>query len=101
MKLSHIAISLMALAPVPALAQQGAPSVVVSYADLDLHSEAGVKVLDRRLAHAIRSVCGEQDGSAIAGQRFAAQRCVKEKQAQATALRDGAIASYAARLASR
>jgi len=26
---------------------------------------------------------------------------VKEKQAQATALRDGAIASYAARLASR
>lgn len=101
MKLFHIAISLMTLAPVPAFAQQTASSVVVSYADLDLHSEAGVKVLDRRLAHAVRSVCGEQDGSAIASHRFAAQRCVKKKEAEVTALRDGAIASYAARVASR
>lgn len=101
MKLFHIAISLMALAPVPALAQQAVPSVAVSYADLDLHSDAGVKTLDRRLADAVRTICGEYDGSAIAGQRFAAQRCVKEKQVDVTALRERAIASYAARVASR
>ena len=101
MKLLRIAIALMALAPVPALAQQVTSRVVVSYADLDLHSEAGVKVLDRRLANAVRTVCGVQDGSAVREQRFAAQHCVQEKQADVTALRDRAIASYAARLASR
>src|ERR1700722_2185217 len=65
MKLFHIALSLMALPPVPAFAQEVTSSVVVSYSDLNLRSEAGVKVLDRRLANAIRSVCGEHDGSAV------------------------------------
>jgi len=94
MKLFHIALSLLALTPVPAFAQEVTSSVVVSYSDLNLRSEAGVKVLDRRLANAIRSVCGEHDGSAVLAFRFAAQRCVKEKSAEVAVLRNRAIASY-------
>jgi UrcA family protein len=94
MKLFHIALSLIALTPVPAFAQEVTSSVVVSYSDLNLRSEAGVKALDRRLANAIRSVCGERGGSAVLEFRFVAQRCVKEKSAQVAVLRDRAIASY-------
>jgi UrcA family protein len=92
--LFHIALSLLALATVPAAAQEVTTSVVVSYGDLNLGSEAGVKALDSRLMSAIRSVCGAHDGTAVLEFRFAAQRCVKERRAEAAALRDRAIASY-------
>jgi UrcA family protein len=94
MKLSHIALSLLVLTPVPAFAQQVTTSVAVSYSDLNLRSDAGVKVLDRRLANAIRSACGVHNGSAVIAFRFAAQRCVKEKSAEVAVLRDRAIAGY-------
>ncbi|HEY2011721.1 MAG TPA: UrcA family protein [Rhizomicrobium sp.] len=94
MKLFHIPLSLLVLTPVAAFAQQASSSVVVSYGDLDLGSQAGVKVLDRRLASAIRSVCGEHEGTAIPERRFAAERCVREKSAEVAVLRDRAIASY-------
>ena len=101
MKLFHIALSVLVFAPAAAFAQPATPSVAVSYADLDLGSNAGAKTLDRRLANAVRTVCGEHDGSAVAARRFAAQRCITQKQAEVATLRDRAIASYAARLASR
>ena len=94
MKLSHIALSLLALAPVPAFAQQVTPPVVVSYGDLNLRSEAGVKAFDHRLESAIRAVCGVHDGSAVREFRFAARACVKQKSAEVAALRNRAIASY-------
>jgi len=94
MKLSHIALSLLVLAPVPAFAQEVKSSVAVSYSDLNLRSEAGVKAFDRRLANAIRTVCGVHDGSAVLEYRFAAQRCATEKRAEVAALRNRAIASY-------
>ena len=94
MKLLPIALSLLTLAPVPAFAQQVTSSVVVSYSDLNLRSEAGLKAFDRRLTRAIRAVCGVEDGSAVREFRFAAQACVKQKSAQVTALRDRAIAGY-------
>ena len=94
MKLFHIALSMLALAPLPTFAQEVTPSIVVSYGDLNLRSEAGVKAFDHRLANAIRSVCGEHDGSAVLAFRLAAQACVKEKSAEAAVLRDRAIASY-------
>lgn len=94
MKLSQIALSLLVLAPVSAFAQEAPTSVAVSYSDLNLKSEAGVKTLDRRLASAIRTVCGEHDGSALLANRFAAQRCAKEKRAEVAVLRNHAIASY-------
>jgi UrcA family protein len=101
MKLFHIALSLLTLAPVTAFAQEVPTRIVVSYSDLNLRSEAGVKAFDRRLANAIRSACGEHDGSAIAGHRFAAQRCVTEKRAEVAALRDRAIAGSPETLAAR
>jgi UrcA family protein len=94
MKLSHIALPLLVLAPVSAFAQEAPTSVAVSYRDLNLKSEAGVKTLDRRLASAIRAVCGEHDGSVVPEHRFTAQRCLKEKRAEVAALRNRAIASY-------
>jgi UrcA family protein len=94
MKLFHIALSLLALTPVTASAQEVTSSVLVSYGDLNLRSKAGVEVLDRRLALAVRSVCGEHDGTAILALRFVAQRCVREKSAEVAALRNRAIASY-------
>jgi UrcA family protein len=94
MKLFHIALSFLVLAPVTAFAQEVPSSVAVSYGDLNLKSEAGVKVLDRRLESAIRSVCREHDGTAILALRVAAQRCVREKSAEVAALRDRAIASH-------
>lgn len=93
MKLSHIVLSLLVLAPVPAFAQEVKSSVAVSYSDLNLRSGAGVKAFDRRLANAIRTVCGVHDGSAVLEHRFAAERCVIEKRAEVAALRDHAIAS--------
>src|SRR5437762_11694754 len=94
MKLFHIVLPLLVLAPVTACAQQVTSSVVVSYSDLNLRSDAGVKTLDRRLSNAIRTVCGDHDGSAVLAFRFAAQRCVKEKSAEVTGLRNRAIAGY-------
>ena len=94
MKLFHIALSLLVLTPVPAFAQEVVSSVVVSYSDLNLRSEAGVKIFDQRLAAAVRVACGTHDGSAVLAFRLAAQRCVKEKNAEVTALRDRAIAGY-------
>jgi UrcA family protein len=90
----HIIVSLLTLTPVTAFAQQVPTSVGVSYGDLDLSSEAGVKTLDRRLATAIRSVCGAYDGSVIPERRFAVQRCLTEKRAEVAALRDRAVTRY-------
>ena len=94
MKLFHIALSMLALTPLPSFAQEVTPSIVVSYSDLNLRSEAGVRAFDRRLANGIRSVCGEHDGSAVLEFRFAARACEKEKSAEVMALRNRAIASF-------
>jgi len=58
--LPAIAFALAALATVPshAVAGEAAPTEQVSYADLDLTSEAGVTALDRRLDRAVKRVCG-------------------------------------------
>lgn len=94
MKLIHIALSLLTLTPAAAFAQDRPASVLVSYGDLNLRSQAGIKVLERRLEMAVRTVCGEHDGSVIPGHRLAAQACVREKSAEVAALRDRAIAGY-------
>ncbi len=95
MKLSHLVFSLLMAAPAAALAEPPAPSITVPYADLNLASPAGLKVLDRRLANAVRAVCQADDGTAIAERRFAEQRCVREKRAEVAGLRDQAVASFA------
>jgi len=100
MKFTAIALSLMSLATAAAGAQEARTAVTVSYADLNLRSETGLKTLDARLARAVRTVCAEHDGSVVPEHRFAVQHCMAEKRAEVAALRDRAVARYAA-LASR
>jgi UrcA family protein len=101
MKLLHITLSLLALTPVTAFAQDMTPSVPVAYSDLDLRSEAGVKTLDRRLARAVRSVCAGSEDMPTLDRRFAAARCIRQKSAEVAVLRNRAIASLPDTLASR
>jgi len=100
MKLTAIALSLMALTAASG-AQEAKTAVTVSYGDLNLRSESGLKTLDARLAHAIRTVCAEHDGSVVPEHRFAVQHCVAEKRAEVAVLRDRAVASQPQALASR
>ncbi len=60
---------LMALLPAPALAAPAAPMTsIVQVADLDLRSQAGQRLLDRRLSIAIAEVCGTASAADLAGQ---------------------------------
>jgi UrcA family protein len=59
------------------------PSVVVKYADLNLDSEAGAKALLRRVNHAARMVCGEQNDDPISRLDFAIPACVRRATDQA------------------
>lgn len=99
MKLTAIVVSLMALTAA-AHAQEAKTAITVAYGDLNLRSETGLKTFDARLAHAIRTVCAEHDGSVVPEHRFAVQHCVAEKRAEVAGLRDRAVARQSA-LASR
>jgi UrcA family protein len=97
MKIFNIALTMLALLPVAAHAQEAKPVVRVVHADLNLRTEAGVKALDRRLAWAIRSVCLASEATVDTGRRFAARRCVLKKTAEVAALRNRAVAAQAGR----
>jgi UrcA family protein len=60
---------------------------VVSYADLDLDTQAGAKTLQARIKFAARRVCGVYDGGVIAIE-FRAQRYRCAEQATARAVAD-------------
>ena len=49
------------LAAAPAQAEPEVPSVAVRTVDLDLGTAAGERALNMRIAHAVRSVCGDAD----------------------------------------
>jgi UrcA family protein len=57
-------VSMLAL-NATAFAEPAAPTVKISYADLDLNNSADVKVLYRRLASASAAVCGQVDHSIL------------------------------------
>ena len=63
---AFVSVLAAAAIAVPAIGSAAAPtkfdddSVTVSYADLDIHSEAGARVLYSRLKHASDAVCGIQ-----------------------------------------
>ena len=101
MKLFPLIVSLMALTAATASAQQTRSSVTVSYGDLNLRSEGGQKILDARLASAVRTVCGVYEGSVVPEYRDAHQRCLTEKRAEVAGLRAHALASVPQALASR
>ena len=78
----------------PALAQD-APSprsVAVSFADLDLGSEAGRSTFDNRLRQAVRQDCGTASSADLRGQNQV-DACREELTARAGQQRDVALAS--------
>ncbi|MGB3472906.1 MAG: UrcA family protein [Erythrobacter sp.] len=75
----------------PALSQNTPPSVSVSYAGLDLTSEAGRETLDRRLAQATRSVCGGKPSMRELAKMAAFRECVAATKAGYEAQRVAAL----------
>ena len=77
----------------PAIAQN-APnvrSIAVSYADLDLGSEAGRETFDNRLRQAVRELCGHASSSDLRGQNRI-DTCREQLSARAAQQRDIALA---------
>ena len=86
-----------ALIATPATAQtpiSAGGQLVVSYADLDLSSEAGVRTLDRRIRTAVQQACGPVSDFDPAGKNRA-RDCQEQTLAAARAQRDVAIAAAA------
>ena len=73
----------------PALAQP-TPSVEVSYGDLNLASTAGREILDRRIANAAASLCGEARAVELTW-NAAVQACRSETIALTQPQRDAAV----------
>ena len=91
-----IALVALAAAPAPAIAQPQGDSrqLVVSYADLDLSTEHGVRILDQRLRFAAHSACGPTSDADPAGKNEA-RECRAETLALARTQRDTAVAGLA------
>lgn len=89
------AVPLFAFAPQPVAAQNAnidAHTQVVSYNDLDLTSEADVRILDRRIRSAVEAACGPTSDADPAGNNDV-RRCRAETSALIEARRDVAIAA--------
>lgn len=82
----------LTVSAVPAIAAERA--VEVRYGDLDLSTEAGVAKLQKRVALAVKQVCGVADVRNIA-ERQDMLRCRKEASSRSS--RDVALALDAAR----
>jgi UrcA family protein len=88
----RIACVVLAAAPIAmvaggAQAQESgdAPAhMAVSYADLNLNSDAGIAVLYKRLRHAARQVCGDGDTTSLSRGRDQTN-CINNAMSQAVA----------------
>lgn len=88
----RVAFVVLAAAPITMLAsvapaQQSAdarPQMTVSYADLNLNSDAGIAVLYSRLKNAARQVCGDWDTRDLS-RGLAATACINKAMSQAVA----------------
>ncbi|MEO6387383.1 MAG: UrcA family protein [Croceibacterium sp.] len=92
--LPAIAFALAALAstvPSAAFAQDEPRTERVIYSDLNLASDSGIKVLDRRLDRAVRIVCGDMDPR-IMFVPPAVARCQRTVRSSITPMREHAIA---------
>jgi UrcA family protein len=94
-----IAAAAVAFGAAPAPARDSAPVPaqirIVRYADLDLATQAGRSALDRRLAFAVREVCGSASDADLHGKNVV-RRCLAQTARAASARRDAALASTAA-----
>lgn len=83
--------TLLAFTATPALAEPVTASSTVQTADLDLSSAKGQQALDRRLALAVKEVCGTASDADIAGKNDV-RRCRSETLANLAGERDQRIA---------
>ncbi|QIQ86034.1 UrcA family protein [Erythrobacter sp.] len=67
-------------------------SADISYADLDLSSEAGQAIFDRRIEAAVEAVCGRTEGRPTFDR--AVRECQAETRIAAKTSRDLAVAKY-------
>jgi UrcA family protein len=81
-----------AIAAIPATAQE-APSVTVSFADLNLSSARGTAIFDRRIKNAIANVCGGVAPRDVGARRIY-NRCLEETALAVEPKRDLAVAEY-------
>ncbi len=68
MNIRHTLLAAFAgiIAVAPAAASPSTPSKhIVRYSDLDLTKEAGRATLDRRINHAVRTVCGSASSASL------------------------------------
>lgn len=86
------AFALPLTAPLSAAQANEGATVSVSYADLDLSSEAGQEIFDRRIDRAIEQVCGSLTGRPTFD--ASVRSCQLETQAVAKQSRDLAVANY-------
>jgi UrcA family protein len=93
MNCCHLAVAIFALLPLQAHARETAPKAHVAYRDLDLRTPAGLQVLDRRLAAAIKTLCPSPRGSIDLGFQREARRCAALAEKQALAERDRVVAA--------
>jgi len=74
----------LAVSGIASAASREVTSVVVHYGDLDLHSQAGVATLHKRIRNAARSVCSPLE-TRILGLRDAYDECVAEAMSNGVA----------------
>jgi UrcA family protein len=92
--LSYAALLAAALTA-PAVAQNPASpptTLSVSYADLDLRSEAGVKILDQRIRNAVSAACGIPSPADAYGKERV-EKCRDEARGRAHARRSILVAA--------
>ena len=87
-----LAIAAAAALPIGAVSAKEGTSVSVSYADLNLATEAGQQVFDRRIEKAIEQLCGKLEGHPTFDSSV--RRCQMETRVAAMQSRDIAVASY-------
>jgi len=87
--------ALLAFAATPAVAEPITATSTVQTADLDLSSAKGQRALDRRLALAIKEVCGTASDVDIAGKNEV-RRCRADTLAQVAGDRDQRVARASA-----
>ncbi len=79
-----LAASAMTIAPTAALAQEGT-SVQVTYEDLDLSTEGGVRELENRIDRAAKEICGDTARTGTRINNREARECVNEIKQQINA----------------
>ena len=80
----------------PAFAAENEDGIEVSYADLNLSSQVGREILDRRLRNAVQSACGGPVGRNLSAWR-ATRKCIDDTMPEAEAQARLAVASFEAR----